>query len=519
MTSINLYEAYAAVYDEDLRQELLVVEDDLSFVDDLSDNELVQIMEEIFVEGEFDLNECVELLDSELLSEETEMERMNRLQNKATRERKSAAATAKRMKSAERERVGRKHAVKRLQVAATRAGRNVKSDVKTKGAGAASAAMGGAAEAGRKLSSAKEKVKGFLKGVRDTVSGAARKVYDRVSGREAKRTALKRAAYNRRKEQRAAKAKKAVSEPKEKTGKNAANATTTYRGLGVGRKEQASSGGIQSKTASGSGSGPSSAGRALPPKGAGSRTPGGRLRRDSDRVFAMSRAASRGRKALAREDYEMIADMIAEQLVSEGYVYDIIEAYDIILEMDDINIDEIVESVENYLTEGYDEYEVEEEFLDVYDVVLEHLLDEGYADSIESAESIMANMSEEWRDEIIDEAADNVIMTVRSPSGQERSKIRKGASRPSDYHRHETPEQIARRRFSQQLADRGKEREERMRAGRLTVATKRGIEAATNRSNDGIGGNKFVQGSSLRAKERDDQPTDYRARRRRASGR
>lgn len=159
------------------------------------------------------------------------------------------------------------------------------------------------------------------------------------------------------------------------------------------------------------------------------------------------------------------------------------------------------------------------ESVDLYDVVLDHLLDEGYADTEENAITIMANMSEEWIDEILDEAADNVIMTVKSPSGQERSKIRKGASRPSDSHRHENPEQIANRRFSQQLSDREKERQERMRAGRLTVATKRGIEAATNRSNDGVGGNRFVQGSSVRARERDDMPTDYRARRRRASGR
>jgi len=156
---------------------------------------------------------------------------------------------------------------------------------------------------------------------------------------------------------------------------------------------------------------------------------------------------------------------------------------------------------------------------DYYDTVLSYLLDEGYAETPEAAEAIMVNMSEEWREEIIDEAADNVIMTVKSPSGQERSKIRKGATGPSDSHRHENPEQIANRRFSQKLDDKKREREQRMAAGRLTVATKRGIEAATNRSNDGVGGNKFVQGSSLRARERDDLPTDYRARRRRASGR
>ena len=43
------------------------------------------------------------------------------------------------------------------------------------------------------------------------------------------------------------------------------------------------------------------------------------------------------------------------------------------------------------------------EDVDLYDVVLEHLLDEGYADTEESALVIMANMSEEWRESILSE--------------------------------------------------------------------------------------------------------------------
>ena len=45
---------------------------------------------------------------------------------------------------------------------------------------------------------------------------------------------------------------------------------------------------------------------------------------------------------------------------------------------------------------------VNNEEVDIYDVILSHLLDEGYADSVESAEKIMVNMSEEWRDEILE---------------------------------------------------------------------------------------------------------------------
>lgn len=380
MTSINLYEAYAAVYNEDLREDQILVDEDLSFVDDLSDNELVRIMEEIISEEEVTLQECLDVFDSEILSEESEMERMNRLQNKATRAKKSAAATAKREKSAERERVGRKHAVKRLQVAATRAGRNIADRAKTLGAGAASAAAGGAAEAGRaargaasaakekvtgKLASAKEKIKGMVKSGRKSLAGGLRKLASKV-------------------------------EPKEKTGKEVKSAAksavrdTTYRGRGVGRKEKASSGGIKSRTASGSGSGPSSAGRALPPAGAGSRTPGGNIRPESQRVLAMSRAASKGRKALAREDYEMLASALLEDLINEGYAETFEDAFYIIESFSDYEVGEIVES-----------YTAENDSVDVYDVILEHLVVEGYADTLEQAEAIMVHMSEEWRQEII----------------------------------------------------------------------------------------------------------------------
>ena len=38
---------------------------------------------------------------------------------------------------------------------------------------------------------------------------------------------------------------------------------------------------------------------------------------------------------------------------------------------------------------------------DIYDIILSHLLDEGYADTFESAEAIMVNMSEDWMGSII----------------------------------------------------------------------------------------------------------------------
>jgi len=39
---------------------------------------------------------------------------------------------------------------------------------------------------------------------------------------------------------------------------------------------------------------------------------------------------------------------------------------------------------------------------DLYDIILSHLLDEGYAETQEQAEIIMVNMSEDWRESIVE---------------------------------------------------------------------------------------------------------------------
>ena len=46
--------------------------------------------------------------------------------------------------------------------------------------------------------------------------------------------------------------------------------------------------------------------------------------------------------------------------------------------------------------------EVEESY-DLYDIILSHLLDEGYADTNENAFAIMTNMSEEWIESICED--------------------------------------------------------------------------------------------------------------------
>jgi len=45
---------------------------------------------------------------------------------------------------------------------------------------------------------------------------------------------------------------------------------------------------------------------------------------------------------------------------------------------------------------------IRKEEVDLYDIILSHLLDEGYADTEQAAEAIMANMSEEWRVSIVE---------------------------------------------------------------------------------------------------------------------
>lgn len=42
------------------------------------------------------------------------------------------------------------------------------------------------------------------------------------------------------------------------------------------------------------------------------------------------------------------------------------------------------------------------EEVDIYDIILSHLIDEGYADCLGSAEIILENMSDEWLDDILE---------------------------------------------------------------------------------------------------------------------
>ena len=50
----------------------------------------------------------------------------------------------------------------------------------------------------------------------------------------------------------------------------------------------------------------------------------------------------------------------------------------------------------------YRKARLKKEETDLYDIILSHLLDEGYAETQEAAEAIMVNMSEDWRESIME---------------------------------------------------------------------------------------------------------------------
>jgi hypothetical protein len=86
-------------------------------------------------------------------------------------------------------------------------------------------------------------------------------------------------------------------------------------------------------------------GMALPPVGASSRTPSGNIRPESQRKFAISRASKAGRK-LMKEDIDLLVQYILEDLISEGYA-DTVENAFVILE--NLSEDLVEEMVLQYL--------------------------------------------------------------------------------------------------------------------------------------------------------------------------
>jgi hypothetical protein len=158
-----------------------------------------------------------------------------------------------------------------------------------------------------------------------------------------------------------------------------------------------------------------------------------------------------------------------------------------------------------------------EESVDIYDIVSEYLVSEGFCDSHEDADVIMANMSEEWRDEIL-EKADNTIrlvygkggkgVPIKGGSGNVLRTPNVGFAQQGRDFKMATAQ--ADETASQNAGRRGKTN--RRNAALYNRALKKGIENATNRSDK-----EPEEGHDY--SNEPESFTNRNARRRRASGR
>ena len=77
---------------------------------------------------------------------------------------------------------------------------------------------------------------------------------------------------------------------------------------------------------------------------------------------------------------------------------------------------------------------IQKQSFDLFDIIKGHLLDEGFADTEEAALAIMTNMSEEWREQILDERtrgeqgmSDSEVSRRRNLGGNTRFNVSSGA--------------------------------------------------------------------------------------------
>lgn len=401
----ELIEAYSAVYDEELREEMLYAEENYQVLDEFSDNELDEIVEEVILEGSFDIDECVEYIEEAkvTLGHDTEdpdakrrAERIERVKGAAKRIGKAALEKAK-------------EKAPEIKAAAKKVGKAVVSKVREKAPAvkaAAKKAVKGILSKGKELFNKGRSAlaKGLRKGS-ELASKAAAKVEPKAAPKP--------------------EAKKAEREPKpyrgggtgrrEVVGKSVRAAageairaarSTTHSGGGVGRREAASSGGVSSRGGSIGREG--SRGTALP---AAKPTKGGRLPNKGN--YAMRRDMhNRNLAKKLGEEYDVIAALMLEDIIEKGLAESYEEAYEIMEGLTDYEIGEIAENFELLAEEILSE-QVEERD-DLFDSILEYLVAEGYADTNESALVIMANMSEEWREEILEGMSDRPLGIVHS---------------------------------------------------------------------------------------------------------
>jgi hypothetical protein len=298
--SLNeLMEAFNAVYDNEIREEYL--EEDYAFLDDFDNEEIEDIVEEVIYEL---IDEGYEVEELEEIFEETFL-----TEAKVTIG--TGSLRAAKVRVASRKSAKRKARKEKIQSAA----RGVLSSIKK-----------GVKRAAKKVGLGAEKAKQAMQGRDRSAERSTRRAKAKMKSAAVKN--LRKAVTGK------AKAPKAVEKKvsrKDVTGSAGAGAAGT----------------IRSKSSGGSGGGPSSKGRALPPKGATSRTDAGNLRKPSQVTFALSRAAKAGRKRMEKlnNSFDMF-DVVADFLISEGLADDINEANWIMV--NEVTAEDIEQIVELY---------------------------------------------------------------------------------------------------------------------------------------------------------------------------
>ena len=375
----GLCEAYTAIYNDDLKNQLKAtsLEEDLSFIDDLSDNELDQVMEDLFVSGEIDINECFDSLDYVLT--EARVTSSDDRQSGSARVTTSAERPSKVAKTAERQKQVR---VGRIAQAAQRAGKRLASPSRSTGT-SASARVGQASE---KVKSAAQKVKGFLGKLGRAAKAGASAAKKELSGEaeretRAKRTGLKMRTAAKRQAAKAD-AEKAFGASKTRKALSGSSVKGALPPAKESDRRAAAKAKLQKASAGSTARGIRFAGERV-----------GQL--SSQRAHTGKQGALekfRKKAGISEDIFNEILNVIFEEMIHEGYVDSHENALYVLESLSESDVQDVVDS---YLVE-------ETEIVDLYDVVLEHLINEGYAETVESAEVIMANMSEDWRNQIIE---------------------------------------------------------------------------------------------------------------------
>ena len=87
----------------------------------------------------------------------------------------------------------------------------------------------------------------------------------------------------------------------------------------------------------------------------------------------------------------------------EGYADSYEDAEYLLEELNDDEYEELCEKFVKAMDNGSEDNENVNENLEINNIIIDYLLDEGYTDTLESAQIILENMSDAWFDIIIDE--------------------------------------------------------------------------------------------------------------------